>query len=64
MQTIIELHESACSKQQDTYVDPATGYQVITSWAHLKRGVCCGNNCRHCPYGFENVPLQGKSNDK
>ncbi|MEZ0130904.1 DUF5522 domain-containing protein, partial [Flavobacterium sp. LBUM151] len=19
-------------------------------WFHLKRGTCCGNNCRHCPY--------------
>lgn len=26
---------------------------VFTSWYHLKRGYCCKNNCRHCPYGFK-----------
>ena len=26
------------------------GYTVFTSWYHLKRGYCCGNGCRHCPY--------------
>ncbi|MGF1636791.1 MAG: cysteine-rich CWC family protein [Cyclobacteriaceae bacterium] len=23
---------------------------VFTEWFHLKRGHCCGNGCRHCPY--------------
>ncbi|MDX6182493.1 DUF5522 domain-containing protein [Flavobacterium sp. Fl-77] len=23
---------------------------VFKSWFHLKRGSCCGNKCRHCPY--------------
>ena len=23
---------------------------VFTAWYHLKRGSCCGNGCRHCPY--------------
>jgi cob(I)alamin adenosyltransferase len=23
---------------------------------HLERGKCCGNQCRHCPYGWTNVP--------
>ena len=26
------------------------GYTVFTAWYHLKRGECCGNGCRHCPY--------------
>ncbi len=26
------------------------GYVVFTAWYHLKRGTCCGNGCRHCPY--------------
>ncbi|MGB3466523.1 MAG: DUF5522 domain-containing protein [Cyclobacteriaceae bacterium] len=26
------------------------GRWVFTSWSHLKRGYCCGNGCRHCPY--------------
>ncbi|MCX8472538.1 MAG: DUF5522 domain-containing protein [Sediminibacterium sp.] len=23
---------------------------VFTAWFHLKKGYCCENNCRHCPY--------------
>lgn len=26
------------------------GNHVFTRWYHLKRGSCCGNGCRHCPY--------------
>ncbi|MCI5065208.1 DUF5522 domain-containing protein [bacterium] len=29
---------------------------VFTAASHLKRGVCCGSNCRHCPYNHVNVP--------
>lgn len=29
------------------YVDPATGYVVLTQVAHLQRGRCCGSACRH-----------------
>ncbi len=32
------------------------GYLVFTEAYHLKKGFCCGNGCRHCPYHFENVP--------
>jgi hypothetical protein len=32
------------------------GLMVFTAQYHLKRGSCCGNNCRHCPYDHENVP--------
>ena len=27
------------------------GYKVMTEKYHLKRGYCCQNKCRHCPYG-------------
>ena len=40
---------------RDTYIDPATGYSVFTQ-AYLKRRPCCGNGCRHCPWGHVNVP--------
>ena len=49
MLNIDELHHLACEKGVDTYIDPATGYQVLTSQAHLKRGICCGNVCRTVP---------------
>ena len=26
------------------------GLLVSTAAFHLKRGVCCGSGCRHCPY--------------
>ncbi|MBY0451848.1 MAG: hypothetical protein K2P92_02355, partial [Bdellovibrionaceae bacterium] len=26
------------------------GLMVMTAAYHLKRGTCCGNGCRHCPY--------------
>eukprot|EP00980_Cylindrotheca_fusiformis_P029416 scaffold23471_cov141-Cylindrotheca_fusiformis.AAC.13 len=52
---IEDLHLEALKRGSRTYIDPATGYTVFTELSHLKRGTCCGNACRHCPYGFENV---------
>ncbi|NPA72526.1 MAG: cysteine-rich CWC family protein [Gammaproteobacteria bacterium] len=26
------------------------GNYVFSQWYHLKRGHCCGNGCRNCPY--------------
>jgi hypothetical protein len=26
------------------------GLLVFTAAYHLRRGWCCGSNCRHCPY--------------
>ena len=26
------------------------GYKVMTEKYHLKRGSCCDNGCKHCPY--------------
>jgi len=26
------------------------GNYVFNKWYHLKRGDCCGNDCRNCPY--------------
>ena len=33
----------------DYYVDEC-GRWVFTAAYHLKRGYCCENNCKHCPY--------------
>lgn len=52
---IEELHRHAILQKQSTYIDPTTGFTVFTELAHLKRGKCCGNLCRHCPYGYSNV---------
>ena len=35
-------------KDVDYYTE---GERVIfTALAHIRRGQCCGNGCRHCPY--------------
>ncbi|QJX46494.1 hypothetical protein HMJ29_05905 [Hymenobacter taeanensis] len=33
----------------DFYYTPE-GYMVFTEQYHLRRGTCCGNGCRHCPW--------------
>ncbi len=32
------------------YVDPLTGYSVMTAAYLAERGYCCSSGCRHCPY--------------
>lgn len=32
----------------DYYLE--NGKVVFKKWFHLKRGYCCTNGCRHCPY--------------
>ena len=49
------LHERACAAGELTYVDPETGYSVMTRLKHEARGRCCGSGCRHCPYDHANV---------
>ncbi|XP_044532234.1 uncharacterized protein C1orf53 homolog [Gracilinanus agilis] len=44
---ISRMHAAACAAGQLNYVDPTTGYLVLTKVAHLKRGSCCGSACRH-----------------
>jgi len=31
------------------------GLMVLTAYFLRKRGYCCGNGCRHCPYSKEAV---------
>lgn len=40
---------------EDMYFN-ADGYMVFTAEYLLERGYCCGNACKHCPYGYKNVP--------
>ena len=39
-------------EEDDYYLSPE-GYIVFTEKYHLKRGYCCKNGCKHCPYGFD-----------
>jgi hypothetical protein len=43
---------------EDFYLDPDTGLFVLTEAYLRKRGYCCGNGCRHCPYGSPATPDQ------
>tara|TARA_B100001029_G_C15011257_1_gene424396 strand:- start:563 stop:730 length:168 start_codon:yes stop_codon:yes gene_type:complete len=35
---------------KDEYYYSKEGYVIFTQKYHLKRGYCCQNNCKHCPY--------------
>ena len=39
-------------KEVDYYMETIDGQQmlVFTPWYLLRRGYCCDNNCRNCPY--------------
>ncbi len=37
---------------EDFYLNE-NGFMVFTAAYHLKRGYCCKNGCKHCPYGFK-----------
>jgi len=47
---ILAAHRTARTSGATAYVDPATGYLVLTSDELARRGTCCGQGCRHCPY--------------
>lgn len=36
----------------DEFYHSAEGYIIFTEKYLLKRGYCCQNGCKHCPYGF------------
>ena len=39
---------------QDDYYYNSEGFIVFTEQHHLKRGYCCKNKCKHCPFLSEN----------
>jgi hypothetical protein len=47
---ILEAHRRAMDAGADSYLDPATGYTVLTAAFLADRGTCCDSGCRHCPY--------------
>ena len=46
---------------KDDYYYAKEGYIIFTEKYHLKRGYCCQNSCKHCPYGFNK---KAKTNKK
>lgn len=35
---------------EDEFYYEEDGMIVLTAAFHVRRGSCCGNKCRHCPY--------------
>ena len=58
IEDIAALHAKAVAAGEATYIDPKTGYKVMTSDTLSKRGRCCGCGCRHCPYNHANVAME------
>ncbi|MCH2230048.1 MAG: DUF5522 domain-containing protein [Crocinitomicaceae bacterium] len=48
--------------ENDEYYTTPEGYIVFTEKYHLKRGYCCKNGCKHCPYGFNKGTRRIKKN--
>lgn len=53
-------HQLACERKENTYLDPVTGFYVLTAFYLEKRGSCCGAGCRHCPYPAEDQYRAGR----
>ncbi len=47
---ILAAHAAALSAGQAGYRDPASGLFVLTAGFLARRGTCCDQGCRHCPY--------------
>jgi hypothetical protein len=39
--------------EKDEFYYSPEGYIVFTEKYLLKRGYCCKNGCKHCPYGYD-----------
>lgn len=57
---IVAAHAAAEAAGHPGYLDPHTGWFVMTSAALSDRGHCCGNGCRHCPYPPEAQARAGR----
>ena len=53
-----ENYEEEVVEGEDYYFED--GLMVLTARYLLRRGYCCEQGCRHCPYGFaeKNVEAQ------
>jgi hypothetical protein len=47
---ILRRHERALLSGMSTYLDPRTGFTVLTADYLSDRGYCCSAGCRHCPW--------------
>ena len=59
---VVKLHEFNMKliENVDYYIDERSGLMILTSHYLEKRGYCCGNKCKNCPYD----PSHMKGNTK
>jgi hypothetical protein len=48
-------------KEGEDFYFNESGLLVFTENYHIKKGFCCGNGCKHCPYNYESVPEPKKT---
>lgn len=49
-------------ENEDYYFE--NGLMVLTARYLLRRGYCCEQDCRHCPYGYSEKTLAADLTDK
>jgi hypothetical protein len=47
---VLERHGRALASGLSTYLDPQSGFSVMTAQYLADRGYCCSAGCRHCPW--------------
>ena len=47
---ILDRHRRAVAAGLSTYLDPVSGFSVMTAQYLVDRGYCCSAGCRHCPW--------------
>jgi len=50
--------------EEGDYYYNEQGYRVFTEKYHLKRGYCCKNGCKHCPFNYDKKRILLKSNSR
>lgn len=47
------MYNSSLKLQEGDSYKTEEGYIVFTEQYLLRRGYCCKNGCKHCPYGYD-----------
>lgn len=50
MVELARQYQTSKALQEGLDYTTENGNMVFSKWYHLKRGSCCGNACRNCPY--------------
>ncbi|HEY0429936.1 MAG TPA: DUF5522 domain-containing protein [Pyrinomonadaceae bacterium] len=55
-----DKNNSALAAKKEKFVEGVdfyfeNGFMVLTEHFLKKRGYCCGNDCRHCPYSGNSI---------